>query len=280
MTVLQTQIGPATVLHRLAVAVEARDVLSNRPADSLVTARFRRLPTPTNPTPVWQPMTRRGTARFTLRHRLTATTPLPDLQIVVEDPSRRYVARRFTITPWQLADVAEPAPYVEPFARLLRVWLLPGTAYPLPRTATVIRGRVIQNGRPKRWARVQGTTPTSDAGWAHTDERGEFVLPIIDAGADLTRVPTDQITVSLRVIGTPTIADPLPPPTDRTLDLVSEVVARSSNPATATELDNDVLRGIAVPAGYKENAAPVPPETIPVGAETYLTQAVVFVPQP
>ena len=135
---------------------------------------------------------------------------------MVDEPTRRYVPRRFTITPWQLADVAEPAPYVEPFARLLRVWLLPGTAYPLPRTATVIRGRVIQDGRPKRWARVQGTTPTSDAGWAHTDERGEFVLPIIDAGADLTRVTTDQITVTLRVIGTPTVADPPPPPTDRT----------------------------------------------------------------
>lgn len=280
MTELQTEIGPATVLHRLALAVEARDALSDRPVGSLVTARYRRVPTPTNPTPAWLPMTRRGTARFTLRHRLTATTPLSDLQLVVEDPSRRYVPRRFTITPWQLADVAEPAPYVEPFARLLRVWLLPGTAYPLPRTAMVIRGRVTQNGRPKRWARVQGTTPTSDAGWAHTDERGEFVLPILNAGADLTRVPTDRITVTLRVLGTPTVADPPPPPDDRTQDLVSEVVARSSNPATANQLDNDVLRGIAVPAGYKENAAAVPLVTTPVGAETSLTQAVVFVPQP
>jgi hypothetical protein len=281
MTVLQTEIGPATVLHRLAVAVEARDALSNRLVDSVVTARYRRMPTATNPTPHWQPMNRRGTARFTLRHQLNATTPLPDLQLVIEDPSRRYVPRRFTITPWQLADVAESAPYVEPFARLLRIWLLPGSAYPLPGTATVIRGRVIQNGQPKRWARIQGTTPTSDAGWTHSDERGEFVLPILDAGADLTRVTTDQITVTLRVIGTPTIQTPPPPATDRTDDLVSEVIPRSTNPATTAELDNDVLRGIAVPAGYRENAAPpVRKETIPVSTETRLTTDVVFVPQP
>jgi hypothetical protein len=281
MTVLQTGIGPATVLHRLAVAVEVRDALSNRLAESVVTARYRRMPTATNPTPPWLPMNRRGTARFTLRHQLDPTAPLlPDLQVVIDEPSRRYVPRRCTITPWQLADVAEPAPYVEPFARLLRIWLLPGSAYPLPGTATVIRGRVTQNGQPKRWARIQGTTPASDAGWAHTDERGEFVLPILDAGADLTRVTTDQITVTLRVIGTPTIQAPLPPTKDRTDDLVSEVIGRSANPATPAELDNDVLRGMAVPTGYHENAAPARTETIPVSTETRLTTDVVFVPQP
>jgi hypothetical protein len=278
--VLQTAIGPATVLHRLAVAVEVRDALSDRLVDGVVTARYRRLPTVTSATPPWLPMTRRGSARFTLRHALDVTTPLPDLQVVIEEPSRRYVPRRCTITPWQLADVSEPAPYVEPSARLLRIWLLPGSAYPLPGTATVIRGRVTQNGRPKRWARVQGTTPASDAGWAHTDERGEFVLPILDAGADLTRVTTDQLTVTLRVIGTATIQDPPPPPTDRTADLVSEVIARSANPASQAELDNDVLRGRAVPAGYRENAAPARTETIPVSAETRLATDVVFVPQP
>ncbi|MEL1623597.1 hypothetical protein, partial [Acinetobacter baumannii] len=86
---------------------------------------------------------------------LDGAAPLPDLQLVVEEFARRYVPRRFTISPWQLADVAEPAPYVEPSARLVRVWLLPGSAYPLPGTATVIRGRVTQNGEPKRWARIQ-----------------------------------------------------------------------------------------------------------------------------
>jgi hypothetical protein len=280
MTVLQTEVGPATVLHRLAVAVEARDALSDRLVDSVVNARYRRVPTLTNPTPRWQPMSRRGTARFTLRHKLDATSPLPDLEVAIDEPTRRYVPRRFTITPWQLADVAEPAPYVEPVARLLRIWLLPGSAYPLPGTATVIRGRVTQNGQPKRWARIQGTTPASDAGWAHTDERGEFVLPILDAGADLTRVTTDQITVTLRVIGTPSIAAPLPPMRDRTLDLVSEAIPRSANPATPAELDNAVLRGMAVPAGYRENAAPARQETIQVSTETRLSTDVVFVPQP
>jgi hypothetical protein len=279
MTVLQTAVGPATVLHRLAVAVDARDALSDRPADTVLIARYRRVPTPTNPTPPWLPLDRRGTARFTLRHRLDATAPLPNLELVIGEPTRRYVPRRFTVTPWQLAEVAEPAPYVEAFARMLRFWLHPGTAYLLPGAATAIRGRVVQNGRPKRWARVQGTTPASVAGWAHTDERGEFVLPIIDAGQDLTRVTADTITVTLRVIGTPTVADPEPPLNERTTDLVSEAIARSSNPATPAEVDNDVLRGIAVPAGYVENIAPARVETIPVSTETRI-DPVDFIPQP
>lgn len=280
MSVLQTVIGPATVLHRLALAVEGRDALSDRPAETPLTAFCRRVPSATNPAPHWQPMARRGTSRFILEHRLTGTPAPPALELFLDDPTRRYVPRRFTVTPWRLVDVAEPAPYVEPFTRLLRVWLLPGTAYPLPRTATVIRGRVTQGGRPKRWARVQATTPTSDAGWAHTDERGEFVLPISDAGADLTRVTTDRITVTLRVIGVSTLPVPLPAAGERTEDLVSEVIARSSNPATPAQLDNDALRGIAVPAGYAENVLPDRQAVIPVGTETHLTTDIVFVPQP
>ena len=44
----------AMVLHRLARRRGVPDALSDRPVDSLVMARYRRLPTPTNPTPAWR----------------------------------------------------------------------------------------------------------------------------------------------------------------------------------------------------------------------------------
>ena len=130
-------------------------------------------------------MSRRGTARFTLRHELPTTdTAAAGAADRDRRPSRRYVPRRFTVTPWQLADVAEPA-------RLRRT--VRPTAAGLAAARVGVPAAADRDGDPRpgaprtagpmRWARIEGTTPTSDAGWAHADERGEFVLPILDAGA-------------------------------------------------------------------------------------------------
>jgi hypothetical protein len=279
--ILQTSIGPAVVLHRLALAVECRDALSDRPVDSPIMVSYRRLPTPTNPNPAWRGFSRTGLAQFTLRHRIpdNPTRPLPQLQIKIEDPSRRYVPRRFTVTPWTYAQVKEPAAYVPTHARLLRLWLRPGSAYQLPQTATVMRGRVaLQNSKPVRWARVEGTTPFSVAGWAHADERGEFVLPILDPGYDPVRDPRLSVVVTLSVVAAKN--PPASTPKDRTADLVSEIIQRSSNPPLDTELDNDVLRGAAVPPGYVGNIAPARQVTVRIGAAVNLTQDVEYLPTP
>jgi hypothetical protein len=278
--ILETSIGPAVVQHRLALAVDCRDALSDRPTSTSVGVRYRRIPTPSNPDPQWRPLRGSGRAQVTLRHRIPddPARPLPQLQLVVDDPSRRYVPRRFTVTPWTYAEVKEPAPYVEAQARLVRIWLRPGSVYAFPRTSTVIRGRVTRVGVPVRWARIEGTTPTSVAGWAHADERGEFVLPIVDPGYDPIRDYPRDLVVTLVVVAA---ADPDPPDRrDRAADLLSEVIPRSSNPPLPAELDNDMLRGAAVPPGYVGNIAIARQVTVPVGAALTLADDVDFEPQP
>lgn len=278
---LETVVGPAVVLHRLALAVECRDVLSDRPPGTGVNLRYRRLPTATRSTPTWRTLTRNGAAQFVLTHRIPddPTRPLPQLEIAVDDPSRRYVPRRFTVTPWTYADVREPQPYVDAHARLLRLWLRPGSTYPFPRTGSVIRGRVTRtDGTPIRWARVQGTTPTSVAGWAHADERGEFLLPVTDPGYDPIRDVPRTLVVTLVVSARKD--PPAPDPRDRAADLLSEVIPRSSNPPVDGELDNDVLRGEIQPAEYVGNTGTAQQVTVPVGAAAILTEDLVFEPQP
>jgi hypothetical protein len=282
--VLQTVIGPAPVRHRLALAIECRDALSDRPTGTPVKVSWRRLPVQRKKEPVWRPLSRVGKSQFVLLHRIPddPQRPLPQLEVVVDDPSRYYVPRRFTVTPWTYAEVKEPAPYVRAHARLLRLWLLPGSGYAFPRTATVIRGRVVQAGEPVRWARIEGTTMTSVAGWAHSDERGEFVLQVIKPGYDPVRV--DQLTfdVELKVFAVKSLV--MPDRLNRTADLTSEVIPRSSNPPLDSdleaELDNDVLRGTAVPPEYVGNRAPVRKVTVRIGAAVNLTEDVVFEPKP
>lgn len=282
--ILQTAVGPAPVRHRLALAIECRDALSDRPTGTPVRVWWRRLPVPTNKEPKWRQVSRIGNARFVLLQRIPDDPlhPLPQLEIVVDDPNRRYVPRRFTLTPWTYAEVKEPAPYVRARARLLRLWLLPGSGYAFPPTATTIRGRVARAGSPVRWARIEGTTTTSVAGWAHTDERGEFVLQVIKPGYDPVRIDKPKFDVELDVFAAkrPAKQDRL----DRTADLVSEVIPRSTNPPLEAdleaELDNDVLRGTAVPAGYVGNLTPARQVTVTVGAALNLTKDVVFEPKP
>lgn len=284
--VLQTAVGEAVVLHRLALAIECRDALSNRPVNTSVDVRYRRLATATQPTPGWRPLARNGNARFTLRHAIPddPSRPLRQLEIAVDDPSRRYVPRRFIVTPWTYADVRDPAPFVDPSARLLRLWLRPGSAYAFPRTTTVVRGRVTRDGQPVRWARVEGTTPTSVAGWAHADDRGEFVLVVTDPGYDPIRDSPRTLLVTLEVTARgdppPPAKSPEPDPKDRSADLLSEVIARPSNPPAAAELDNLVLRGETVPAGYVANHETAEQPTVALGAETVLKDAVKFAPKP
>jgi hypothetical protein len=279
--ILQTSVGPAVVRHRLALAVECRDALSDLPVSSPVEVSYRRPPKDDKLSPPWRPLSRIGNARFILRHQIPddPNKPLPQLQIRVRDRSRHYVPRRFTVTPWTYAEVQEPAPYVAAYARLLRLWLLPGSAYPFPRTATVIRGRVAhQDASPLRWARVEGTTPFGTAGWAHADERGEFVLPILDPGFD--PVNTTQLKFAVTLVVSAAKSPLKPDPNDLTADLISELIPRSSNPPLVVELDNATLRGEVVPPEYTGNVPPAPQLTVALGAQLNVTKNVIFKPQP
>lgn len=273
--VLDTTVGPAVVLHRLAVAIECRDAITDRAVGAVVTGRYRRLG-PRGPLP-WQPLPVRGRGQFVLRHAIPddPARPLPRLELVLDDPTRAYAPRRVSVTPWTHAQVAEPAPYVDARSRLLRVWLSPGAAYQLPRTTSLVRGQVLRaDGTPARWARVRGTTPTSVAGWAHADDRGEFLLVITRPGVDASH-DFSPIVVQLTAYARPAGAVD---PQDRTGDLVVEPVARSANPPAGPDLDSNLLRGTALPPGYLASTTPGPSPTVPFGAGLHLTQPIIVTP--
>jgi hypothetical protein len=282
--IIQTAIGPAGVTHRLALAVEIRDAITNRLAATPVRVgrelagqaiprRGRHAPDPSWPC---QDLERSGTARFKLRRgpRLPAVITLR-----VDDGARRYVPRRVSITLWSQADVeaadqSPPAgPYIPVDSRLLRIWLAPGPAYLLPRGTTAIQGRVLRGaaggalspGNPVRWPRVTAIGPGNvPVGWAHGDERGEFVLPVSSAG---TLPPVNgQFPVDIDVVGRAAATAPPPDPADHLADLVVEPVPRSSAPPADGDLDNDLLRGRAVPVGYAGGTAPRPHWTVQVGS--------------
>jgi hypothetical protein len=180
---ITTDAGPLIVLHRLALAVECLDAWGNGLVPTPVRVGRQRpdgLARLADPAWPCTDLEDSGGARFTLRHQ----RPLPQQLVVrVDDPSRRYVPRRFLVHPWPVAALDEasglaplPARY-----RLLRAWLWPGSAHPLPRGTTVVRGQVAHGSAPVRWARIDAIGPTGDiAGRAHADDRGEFVLIVTD----------------------------------------------------------------------------------------------------
>jgi len=276
---IDTLAGPAHVLHRLAVGVECLDAIVDRPVLTPVRAG-RQVPDrllPGRRAAGWPciDLQTSGPARFKLTYR----PPLPkDIVLRVDDPTRRYVPRRFMVHPWPLARLDETIrqTYVPVRSRLLRAWLWPGAAYPLPRGTTVIRGRVMRAGGPARWSRLTAVGPTNEvAGRAHADDRGEFVLVITHPGQNPL-----QSTVAVDVSVRAPKAAPVPDPLDRCADLVVEDVPRSAAPPLPSDLDNDILRGVANPPDYVPDMTAPRHLTVTVGAELALTTDIVFVPQP
>ena len=273
-TTIETSIGPADVLHRLALAIECRDSLTNRLAISPLRAgyelpRSQYVPVP-DPTYPCIRLDAAGPARFKLRHDV----PLPTrVRVRIDDPSRRFVPRRLRLLLWPVSqlDASPTQPYIPTDYRLLRVWLWPGTAVSFPVGSTVVRGRVMRNGQPARWARVTARGATNAiAGFAHADDRGEFALVVTDAGQHPLRpkIPLDLHVDARRVPRPVDILDPL-------ADITVEPVRRSSPPAPAN-LDTPRLRGIALPPGYVANAKAPVPVTVATGVDTTLPDDLTF----
>ena len=290
---IDTAVGPADVLHRLALVVECVDSVVERRLGTQVRIGREVSPLllPRGYPPGWPclDLIPRGPGRGMIL--FDWRTPTTSVRIRIVDPARRYVPRRFELPPWKLAEIlaAEATPPVVPAAsRLLRPWLSPGTAYQAARGTTAIRGRVARGGTGVRWARLTAIGPGPQAvGWAHADERGEFLLVIADTGTLPPPAPS-ELQVDLTVIA------PAPPPpgppgppgppagsagdqaADPYADLVVEALPRSANPPTPTDLDNNILRGRAMPPGYVASTSAVPPLTVPVGGELTLTTDIPF----
>lgn len=281
--VIDTSVGPVPVLHRLALGVLTRDVVTSRGAALGVRVGWEATPRllPGHH-PDWWPcldLERVGEGRF----RLRTNRSRPEFVVVrVQDAARRYVPRRLEVHLWPHADLVDPDParQVAVASRTLPVWLSPGAAYPLPRGATVVRGRIAGGGGPVRWARVVAVGPGNVVlGRAHADDRGEFLLVLRETNQNPVQ---SSVEVDLEVTGP---AAPLGPPraapgTDPLADLAPEPMPRPANPPVASDLDNPLLRGEVPLPGAATNAAPAPHLTVPVGEELVLAADVPFEPHP
>jgi hypothetical protein len=280
VSTLETAVGTATVLHRMALAVEVLDavtgqrVRSNLRIDREVDPLFL---APGHRDVPLAPLTPRdpGRALILFDH----TVPTVPVRLRIWDPARRHAPRRLDLPLWTLAEIeaAEVGPpEIRAASRVLRPHLHPGTAWPSPRGTTVIRGRVESGGAPVRWARVSAVrTGDMPIGHGHADDRGEFFVVLLDTG---TLPPPTPSTLSVDLLVT--APDPATAAAvdgrDPLADLVVEPVARSSSPPSPAELDNDLLRGLATPAGYVPNTAAVPTLVVPTGTELVLTQPIPF----
>jgi hypothetical protein len=211
---------------QLALGVEPRDALRGGRASGLRVTLDQR-PAPlhiwrTSWTPgvklddVLPAMDRHASGRYLLL--LSASTPAT-IRLRLTDRTRRYVPRRFT--------VKLPAPStMTAAARIFRPLLHPGAGNEL--TGTIVRGRVRNaTGKLVRWVRAEATRAGTNQslGWAHGDDRGEFVLAISNAvqqvgfAADPLSV---DITVSFRDPPMPPANDPLTTVVDPIWDLLEE----------------------------------------------------------
>ncbi|TDW77126.1 hypothetical protein [Kribbella pratensis] len=268
-------------LCRLAIGVELVDAL-----DALPTyggGRYQRnaaVLDERHPSPLHQ--WRRWAAGQTLndvlagldRHRsgrfahLYGTAPDPhdeNLTVRIVEPrastGRYLVPRRLRL---RLYDDPVPDPPPDPGnQRIFRVGMFPGAgAYPSS-GSTVLRGRVVRPGadgelHPVRWVRVVARDTLDDLGWAHGDDRGEFVL-ILGSPAGAGTMPVDPLPVELTLTLPPAVtadpADVLLKVVDPLWDLPVQTAIATDDPSTDPVLTG---RGPWPGTPFGPFAAPVP----------------------
>ncbi|MEO1057473.1 MAG: hypothetical protein AAFY28_11215 [Actinomycetota bacterium] len=248
-------------ITHLSLGLEPRDATTDQRLDRGVDVRIERFPRPVAEWRRWAPgeslttflpsLERHRSGRFAARYEDPRPLgPTPTLRVVDDElvgsarragHGRRFVPRRITTTlaPGDAVRSADADPTVAPhplWQRAFPLWMFPGASGLVSPRATVLRGRVVRvdpaDGRraPVRWCRVRAVdTVGRDAGWAHGDDRGEFVLvaqtPVGEIG------PTaDPLRVELSIGARP--VPPAPDPADPTLaevdplwDLPVETVA-------------------------------------------------------
>jgi hypothetical protein len=169
-----------------------------------------------------------------------------DVVLRIYDHSRYYVPRRLQVPLLTTAEIEQPEnSHFQLRAR--RPVLFPGAAYDISRRATGLRGRVLRDDEPMRWAVINANLPGNNAliGRARSDDRGEFLLilaPTAAPASDITR------TIEVRVSVSGPAAKPVPdspdlPGQDDLWDLPLEILP-------APGLADNVSAGHTLPAGY------------------------------
>jgi len=271
--------------YHLALGIEPRSALSRARLDAGLEVLWESYPKPVGRWRTWRPgetltsalprLERHSSGRFARRYDEGVELPMV---VRLVDRHRRYVPRRLQIPiPSEAAVVAAVGPGLTPDAgwrRMFPVDLFPGAAAPLSAGATVLRGRVVREvaGVPQivRWVRVRATTPSgAEVGWAHGDDRGEFVLVARPPRGALT-VPADPFVVELTVSRrdpppTPPAADPDLARVDPLWDLPLETVVPSQTPDTEATLTGRRF----LPAWLDDTpVSPVNPLSLRIGRQT------------
>lgn len=173
---------------------------------------------------------RRNSCRYLVVASDDVASPIP---LRVNDPTRRFVPRR--------VHYAVPANIQDRRFRIRRPALFPGAAYDVDEASTGLRGRVkwssAASSPPLRWARVEATIGGRRVGYAHGDDRGEFLLLLGSLAGGLGDLP-----VPLRARVT-VFAPPAMPA--RTADYFSDLPIDRHAPADAAD---DISPGVTLPA--------------------------------
>ena len=190
-----------------------------------------------------QRIRRRNSCRFVISTSDEVTKS--PIALRVNDPARRFVPRRISY--------AVPADPKDRRFRIRRPALFPGATYDVDETATGLRGFVTwksgPTSRPVRWARVEATVGGARVGYAHGDDRGEFLLLLGSRAGGLGDLP---VPLRARV----TVFAPQVPPSlpigdaDAFSDLPVETHAIAGNPdvvSGGTTLPTIDISGIPVP---------------------------------
>lgn len=243
------------IIHRLALGVEPMDAQRGGrlgyQLQAIYDSQQTGLPRP--------PIERHTSNLFSLRYQPGVTTQL-DLRFFdsakrlyrPEHDRRRIVPRRLRIPILTLADVenAEQADKNGFRRRIRRPVFFPGATYDFSAATTGMRGRVVRNGAPMRWARVVATLDGTSvvAGHAQGDDRGEFLL-LINANVTSGSALPKPLGIEVSVFGpaaAPTPSTPDLPLRDPLWDLPLEILAAPGN-------DDPVATGVELPAGYTAN---------------------------
>lgn len=195
------------------------------------------------------------------RHVLLYRAGLEDeVSLRIYERDRRYVPRRFRAPLLPLEEIlraeAEGRPLpAEP--RIRRPWIFPGAAYDLTGRSTGLRGRVLRDGAPLRWARVEASLDQPEAevlARAQGDDRGEFLL-LLPPRAIGVSLLADPLLLRVTIYGPeqpPVPATPELPELDPYWDLPLEVWPPEENP-------QPVSAGSELPAGYTAGASRIVP---------------------
>ncbi|MEA2195598.1 MAG: hypothetical protein QOG42_2032 [Solirubrobacteraceae bacterium] len=232
------------IVHRLAVGVEPRDGLrATRTGGAGLDVTLEH---PSAPVAA-RPLAHAG-GRWSIRY----VRRLPDhVDLRIDDASRRFVPRRMRFPIVAIADVLADEAAGGHTPALRRTWrpmLFPGAAYALASSATGLRGRVLRDDRPVRWARVEARLPGSPSVlWrAHGDDRGEFLLAVGADPGGHAELPA-LMTLSITAIGPdPAPAAPAGGTSDRLWDMPIELLAAPASPAA----DDPVSLGETLPTDY------------------------------